>query len=258
MDIIEFKENIKYKSNQKVKFKCSQCEKESILMYKKFKLKPYICRNCRLKQSFKNKNWEERNQKSKQTCLKKYGVENPQQNKNIKEKSKQTCLKKYGVSSPLESKELREKGKITSLKRYGTLSPQQSNKVKEKAKNTCLKKYGVEYPSQNKEIRQKQIETTFQKYGVENYGMTKEAREKSRHIWKLTFQKNKNIWLKNCSSKRYNLKEIYFDSYPEICFYIYCKDFNLNIKRCSKAFEYTFEGKEYYYFPDFEIDGKFY
>ena len=47
-----------------------------------------------------------------------------------------------------------------------------------------------------------------------------------------------------------------FDSKPEICFYLYCKDFNLNIKKSSKAFSYNYENVIYSYFPDFEIEGK--
>ena len=39
------------------------------------------------------------NEKSKQTCLERYGVDNPMKNKDIQEKSKQTCLERYG--SPL-------------------------------------------------------------------------------------------------------------------------------------------------------------
>ena len=35
--------------------------------------------------------------KRKETCLDKYGVEHPNQNKDVKEKFKQTCLEKYGV-----------------------------------------------------------------------------------------------------------------------------------------------------------------
>ncbi len=48
---------------------------------------PY-CKKCSL-QNGKNK--------SKQTCLEKYGVENPFQSQEVKDKCKQTCLEKYGV-----------------------------------------------------------------------------------------------------------------------------------------------------------------
>ena len=38
--------------------------------------------------------------KRKETCIKKYGVENPMQLDIVKEKSKQTCLKNYGCEYP--------------------------------------------------------------------------------------------------------------------------------------------------------------
>lgn len=60
--------------------------------------------------------------KFKQTCLERFGVENPAQAASIKTKMKQTCLEKYGVENPYQSKT-----------------------IKEKIKQTCLEKYGVEY-----------------------------------------------------------------------------------------------------------------
>ena len=41
--------------------------------------------------------------KTKQTCLERYGVDNPYKNVNFQEKQKQTCLKKYGASYFLQS-----------------------------------------------------------------------------------------------------------------------------------------------------------
>jgi hypothetical protein len=76
---------------------------------------------------------------------------------NRKEKVKQTCIEKYGTENPFQSKELKEKIKLTNLKKLGVEYPTQSKKVMEKAKQTCLEKYGVENPNQNKEIREEDI-----------------------------------------------------------------------------------------------------
>lgn len=54
----------------------------------------------------------------------------------------------------------------------------------------------------------------------------------------------------------YQYNNLNFDSKAELAFYIYCKDQSLPIQKCSKKFEYTFEGKKHFYFPDFEIDDK--
>lgn len=246
---IEYVEGFVYSPKQKIKFKCSQCGKESVLYYRKFKLSQ-LCLNCRLKQSSKNINWQERKVKSEKTCIEKYGV------KNYGSLSKHR--EAVSKANKENKKERLEKFKKTSLEKYGVEHPTQNKRVKEKTKQTCLKKYGVEAVSQNKEIRQKQIETCFKCYGVENYSQTKEAREKSRHIWKLTFEKNKGKWIKANPSKKFEVEDIYFDSYPEVCFFLYCRDHNLNICRNEKSFSYTYQNKIYHYFPDFEIGGKYY
>ena len=61
-------------------------------------------------------------EKNKETCLQRYGVDNPMKNKDIQEKTKQTCLDKYGVETYLKSEE------YLSKRQYYI----------EKAKQTCL------------------------------------------------------------------------------------------------------------------------
>ena len=93
--------------------------------------------------SYKCANNKEVIKKRKQTCLEKYGVENPNQFNEFKEKSKQTCLEKYGVENPFSSE-----------------------KIKEQIKQTCLEKYGVEYSGQIESSREKTKQTMLNKYGV--------------------------------------------------------------------------------------------
>ena len=80
--------------------------------------------------------------KAKETCLKKYGVENPSQLEEIKKKKIDTCLKHYGVE-------------------YGINSPIIKNKIEQ----TTIKKYGVKNVSQNPEIHKKQM---YGKYHAPN------------------------------------------------------------------------------------------
>ena len=77
-------------------------------------------------------------EKSKQTNLKKYGVEFTTQAKTVKNKIKQKCLEKYGVEH------------ISLIKQ-----------VKDKTKKTCLKKYGVEVPCQSTEIMEKASKNAY-------------------------------------------------------------------------------------------------
>lgn len=147
----------------------------------------------------------------------------------------ETNLKKYGTRTPSENKNIKEKVRRSHLNH----TQEQIEESNQKRKQTCLKKYGVEAVAQNKEIQKKQIESNLERYGVKNYSQTKEARRNRR--------------------SQYVFDNQYFDSRPELSFYIWAKDNKLNIKRnCQKDFEYIWNSEKHYYFPDFEIDGKYY
>ena len=118
--------------------------------------------------------------KTKQTCLERYGVEYPTQSEEIQNKYKQTCLKKYGVEHPFQSKEIQNKYKQTCLERYGIENPSQSQTIRNKVKQTCLEKYGVEYPAQSQEIRNKTKQTCLKKYGVEYPAQSQEFQNKMK------------------------------------------------------------------------------
>ncbi len=172
MTILEIKKILVKNSNKRFKeifvARCDECQKEFIINCgKKSFLKKefhFCCRDC-LIQSQKTGVIQE---KTKQTCLKNYGVEYPLQSKKIQEKTKQTCLEKYGVEHPKQSKEIKEKTKQTCLDRYGVTCPLKSEKVKEKIKQTCLEQFGCEHPAQSKEIQDKRKQTCLEKYGCEH------------------------------------------------------------------------------------------
>ncbi len=139
--------------------KCKECKTNNV----KFK---YYSQGyhtfCGAKCSQKSKNTKE---KTKQTNLKRYGVENVAQSNIIKEKTKQTNLKRYGVENTFQSNVIKEKIKLTMLERYGVNHPMNSNIIKEKLKQTNLKRYGVENPQQNKLIQKKTKQTNLKRYG---------------------------------------------------------------------------------------------
>ena len=119
-------------------------------------------------------NSEYRHNKFRQTCLEKYGVENPSQSQEIRNKVKQTNLEKYGVEYPAQSQEFQNKMKQTCLEKYGVEYPLQSQNIQNKYKQTCLEKYGVENYSQSQErisrhdeIINKAEQTCLKRYGVE-------------------------------------------------------------------------------------------
>lgn len=80
----------------------------------------------------------------KQTCLEKYGAENPLQCDEIKAKSRQTCLEKYGSTNPFGSEIVQERIKVTNLEKYGVEYSGAAAEVKEKIRMSLKEKYGVE------------------------------------------------------------------------------------------------------------------
>ena len=106
----------------------------------------------------------------KQSIKSKYGVENPQQVKEIRDRTshtnkerygtngwnlqqcKDTWLEKYGAENPQQVKEIRDKTIQTCNERYRANSPGESHVVRDKMKATCMERYSVEYPLQNREI----------------------------------------------------------------------------------------------------------
>ena len=168
-------------SNQKVEVQCDICGKESICAYGNYLLNlsrhegKFVCKKCiRLISS----NFKDGYKKRKETCLKKYGTENPMQNPIVKEKQKQTNLEKYGVASLLEIKENRDKKKQKVKEKYGVENISQLEETKEKVKQSFLNKYGVDNPMKDASIRQKAEQTNLSKYGVAHSMQNDKIKEK--------------------------------------------------------------------------------
>ena len=155
-------------SNLKINCKCDICGKINSISY--------CCYNRNIKTGgFYSCKGKCSRMKFKQTCLKKYGFENPFQNEEIKSKSKITLIEKYGVDNSMKLYENKNKSKETCMKHfnsnsylntelckkrifeiYGVNNVFQSDIIKNKTRETCIRKYGVEYSQQNENIHIKQ------------------------------------------------------------------------------------------------------
>lgn len=239
--------------------KCPYCEKErkfvNISIGYRQSCESKVCRSKN--NSLKQSSIEVKNKRS-ETCVKKYGAENPFQAEKVKEEIKKTFQEKYGcdygtqcegVKKRIKQTKLeryndeyylnRVKAKKTCFKKYGVESPFQAEEVKEEIKKTWQKKYGVENPSKIKEIRIKAKQTCLERYGVPSYSQTLEYAQKSR--------------------KKYSYDGLMFDSQDELKFYKYCKSRGLSVKYQPGSFKYTDSLKRTHtYFPDFEVNGKLY
>lgn len=142
-----------------------------------------ICENCNIEKDIKSQNYHNQLKKSgyylcsncsyikvKQTNLDRYGTECPLQNKEVNEKSKNTLLEVYGVDNISKLDSIKEDRKENF----------RSNNFKDKAKKTWLDKYGVDNPSKSIYIKVKKEENTFKNYGVVNPSQSPELFEKSQ------------------------------------------------------------------------------
>ena len=127
--------------------------------------------------------------KKRETCLAKYGSEEPMRSLEIQKRQKETNITKYGVENVAQNKDVRAKIKNTTIKRYGYEYAITSDEIKDKQKATNLKKYGVENVSQNKEISNRIKNTMQERYGVETYVNSKHCRDKqAESVTKYTFE----------------------------------------------------------------------
>lgn len=230
----------------------------------------------------------------KSTNKKKYGSENVFASEEIKSRIKETMVKRYGVEHALQYKEFLEKCNKTKLERFGTLSISALPEIKEKLKRKHLRKYGVVHSSKSDIVKAKMAKTNLERYGYTAAAKSKKVRKKlakaakynasNQEISKRIFKKREDTVLKRHGVKhissldfvkakirktkmvkygvagavtyKYVYKNIKFDSSWELAFYCYNLSLNKPVKRCTKFFEYEFEGNSHLYFPDFEIEDK--
>lgn len=261
-----------YKPCQRFSFVCPNCGK---LETKKLFKKAFLCRKCctdqeeksrKIKESKKKLNMQEVNEKRKQTCLQKYGVDNIRKSEQYKNYCKRLHIQNYGVENVSQAQEIKNKKEQTCLKHFNSTNPLKSEKIKEKVRQTNLQKYGVANPIQTLENKRKRI--IKRKKWLETGGL-----EKMKQLWtkskrKALSEKVSKTWsqktpeeireIRKKASIKYIYQNITFDSSWELAFYIYYKDQNANISRETKTFEYFVDNKRYIYIPDFEVDEKLY
>lgn len=156
-------------------------------------------------------------EKRRQTNRKHFGVDCNFSDPSNKEKSKKTCILKYGVENPSQSKMIQDKIETTKLERHGD----RFYTNREQAKKTCLKKFGVEYAIQAKEVREKGKQTNLRKFGVENGGASDLAHKKmakkyfyDNTIFTSSAELAYYIWLKDNNIK-FEYQPKYLEYYDE-------------------------------------------
>lgn len=99
--------------------------------------------------------------KSKQTFKENF-IDNEENALDLKRRKEQTCMDKYGYNNPSQVPKFKDKMKQTCLKRYGVEYALQAPEIRDKIENTVEEKYGHKYTFKNDSIRQKAIMSYYQ------------------------------------------------------------------------------------------------
>ena len=137
----------------------------------------YGCSKDNLKLLFKHFNIERKGrgynlqdtEARKAAMLAKYGVDNPQKSKEIRERTELTNLERYGTKNVFQNVEVQVKQKQTCIARYGVENVFQAEPVKNIIKQTCVDRYGVEHVSKCPKIISKSRQTKLERYGDSGY-----------------------------------------------------------------------------------------
>ncbi len=197
-----------------------------------------FCKEC----STKNKT-----QKIKNTCIEKYGVDNPLKNNDIKSKVEQTNIKKYGAKCCLINNEIKEKTILTNIKKYDSEHHMKSLLIQNKIKQTNNEKYGVDYSFQADVVKEKIKQTNNKKYGVDYSFQAEIVKEKIKNVMKEKYgcenpSQNEEIMNKKIINsfkrKQYIFpsgKIVFIQGYENLALDILLKEYNEdNIKITSK------------------------
>jgi hypothetical protein len=181
-------------SNVRVTASCDYCSKVINMSYKDYNNYTKVVNKISCSEKTCS------NQKIKEVCNIKYGVDNPFQYEDFKQKSKNTLINKYGVEHQMHLEEVKEKIKNTCLYRYGETSFNKTELFLEKIKKTNLEKYGVEWSLQSKDVKNKVIKTNLEKWNVEYASQSKIFRDK-------VIQTSLNKWGVECNLQSSEVKE---------------------------------------------------
>ena len=221
------------------KFTCIKCGKIDIKCKASIKnMHELICGPCLRKETtLKNHGSTTWNnpEKSKQTCLEKYGVTNAFNKKEAKEKNKEVRL--------LHKEEIKEKTKQTNLLKYGVENPAQIQEVKEKIQKTNLLRYGTKAPAQNEKIKQKERNTLYKKYGNDPSLWPGAIASKKKFIeYRKTFLNSELEWLnENDFIGKYSLKTgtVQYRFKCKVCGTEFQDDFHNGWRICRKCHHIT-------------------
>jgi len=144
--------------------RCDQCDATFQGQKRSFVLKHHFCcRSCWLKAKQPGGLVD---LLTKETLVKKYGVDNIMKLPENVKRSQETNIKKYGARYASMTDQIKHKAAKTCLKKYGCVSPMQNDDVLNRSRLTLMHNFGVTVPLRNPSIKNKWHETNKVKYGA--------------------------------------------------------------------------------------------
>lgn len=227
-------------------------------------------KHCAHEYSKQTGGYERWQKKSKDTMLRRYGVEHALQNKDILAEMHENNLHKYGVSNPMQNSEIKQKAVNTNLQKYGVENVSKSEKVKSKIQSTFQEKYGVnnamqvpefaqrqrastrascgfEFAMQNPEIQDKAKQTNLERYGTEFPTQSKLVQDKRDESVQLHYGVH---YLSQCPEIQSKIRET--------CLQRYGVPYNCMRKECRSSYrtisKYNLEFKQFLSCQGVEVD----
>lgn len=126
------------------------------------------------------------------------------QDPKLSERRKQTCVEKYGADNPSRVDKFKKKRTATIRERFGVYNAFQSEEVKGRIKTTIHNKYGVDNPSQSPEIDDKKRQTQLAKSGYDHWTKDPEQRDKLKPFTPAMLKKARKTCL-----ERYGVENVF-------------------------------------------------
>lgn len=143
-------------------------------------------------------------EKRKESCFKKYGVDNISKSQHFLKKSKETFIENYGVDNPNKVPEIREKIKKTIQEKIGTESYFHLPDFQKRIKEIIKEKHGSEFSMQTEKGKKKFLDTCIERFGV-SYTASDENREKLREK---EVQEKANLGREKTCKEKYGVSHI--------------------------------------------------
>lgn len=149
-------------------------------------------------------------------------------------------------------KKIIEKRQKTNIKLHD--DPSWNNMPKNQ--QTCIEKYGVDNIRKSNSYKSYVRKVKLEKYGNEKYINIEKIKASNQAHFGVDWPMQNEV-IRSKAASKYQFNEKLFDSEAELCYYIWLKDNNILFEyQPMIKFEYKYNDKTHFYFPDFIVEGQ--